>query len=85
MQHLDFSKTGAVALAVTPLPALGDAVRRYWNEAGRASARLGKEGAATTDLWLYNGTLPGPGIAAFRGETLEVEFTNRFDVPKTMH
>ena len=72
MRRRDFLKTGAAALAVTPLPALGDAVRRYRIEAGPASARLGEEGAASTDLWLYNGTSPGPGITALRGETLEV-------------
>ena len=85
MRRRDFLKTGAAALAVTPLPALGDAVRRYRIEAGPAKVRLGEEGAAKTDLWLYNGTSPGPGITALRGETLEVEFTNRLEVPTTMH
>ena len=85
MRRRDFLKTGAAALAVTPLPALGDAVRRYRIEAEPASVRLGDEGAAKTDLWLYNGTSPGPGITALRGETLEVEFTNRLEVPTTMH
>ena len=85
MRRRDFLKTGAAALAVTPLPALGDTVRRYRIEAEPASVRLGEEGAAKTDLWLYNGTSPGPGITALRGETLEVEFTNRLEVPTTMH
>ena len=85
MRRRDFLKTGAAALAVKPLPAFGDAVRRYRIEAGPANAKLGEEGAAATDLWLYNGTSPGPGITALRGETLEVEFTNRLDVPTTMH
>ena len=85
MRRRDFLKAGATALAVTPLPALGDAVRRYRIEAGPASARLGEEGAALTDLWLYKGTSPGPGITALRGKTLEVEFTNRLDVPTTIH
>ncbi|MEC7651911.1 MAG: multicopper oxidase family protein [Pseudomonadota bacterium] len=85
MRRRDFLKTSAAALAVTPLPALGDAVRRYRIEAGTASVRLGEEGAAKTDLWLYNGTSPGPSITALRGEMLEVEFTNRLEVPTTMH
>ena len=85
MRRRDFLKTGAAALAVTPLPALGDAVRRYRIEAGPAKVRLGEEGAAKTDLWLYNGTSPGPGITALRGETLEVELTNRLEVPTAMH
>ena len=85
MRRRDFLKAGAAALVVTPMPALGDTVRRYRIEAGPASARLGEQGAAATDLWLYNGTSPGPEITALRGETLEVEFTNRLDVPTTMH
>jgi len=52
MRRRDFLKTGAAALALTPLPALGDAVRRYRIEAGPATVRLGEEGAAKTDLWL---------------------------------
>ena len=52
MRRCDFLKTGAAAFAATPLPALGDAVRRYRIEAGPYSVRLGEEGAAKTDLWL---------------------------------
>ncbi len=85
MRRRDFLKTSAAALAVTPLPALGDAVRRYRIEAGTASVRLGEEGAPKTDLWLYNSTSPGPSITALRGEMLEVEFTNGLEVPTTMH
>ncbi len=85
MRRRDFLKTSAAALAVTPLPALGDAVRRYRIEAGTASVRLGEGGAPKTDLWLYNSTSPGPSITALRGEMLEVEFTNGLEVPTTMH
>ena len=85
MRRRDFLKTSAAALAVTPLPALGDAVRQYRIEAGTASVRLGEGGAPKTDLWLYNSTSPGPSITALRGEMLEVEFTNRLEVPTTMH
>ena len=85
MRRRDFLKAGAAALAVTPMPALGSELRRYRIEARPARARLGEEGAAETNLWLYNGTSPGPVISALRGETLEVSFTNSLDVPTTMH
>ena len=85
MRRRDFLKTGAAALAVTPLPALGDAVRRYRIKVGPAKVRPGEEGAAKTDLWLYHNTSPGPGITALSGETLEVELTNRLEVPTAMH
>ena len=60
-------------------------MRRYRIEAGPAKVKLREEGAAKTDLWLYNATSPGPVITALRAETLEVEFTNRLEVPTSMH
>ncbi len=58
MRRRDFVKTVVATMVVTPLPALGDAMRRRQIEARPASVRLGEEGAAATDLWLYNGTSP---------------------------
>ena len=64
MRRRDFLKTGAAALAVTPLPALGDAVRRYRIEAGPAKVRLGEEGAAKLIFGFI--TAPRPGLVLLR-------------------
>ena len=88
MRRRDFLKAGAAARALARRAGavgVGSGLRRYRIEARPARARLGEEGAAETNLWLYNGTSPGPVISALRGETLEVSFTNSLDVPTTMH
>jgi len=38
-----------------------------------------------SDLWLYNGTTPGPEIRATKGDTLRVRFTNELDEPTSIH
>jgi len=75
----------AAMLTVRPLAAQSTGVRRYAITAVAAAHRLGKEGAPSTDLWLYDGTSPGPMIRARRGDMLEVVFTNNLEVPTTMH
>lgn len=54
-------------------------------EAVKGQAELyGKEGKLS-DLWLYNGSLPGPELRLRKGETLSVRFTNRLDEPTSIH
>ncbi len=38
-----------------------------------------------TDLWLYNGSLPGPEIRIKEGMLLDVHFQNKLKVPTTIH
>lgn len=38
-----------------------------------------------TQLWLYNGQVPGPQIVAYEGDTVEVLFTNNLSQPTTLH
>ena len=73
----------AAMLTVRPLTAQSTGVRRYAITAAAAAHRLGKEGAPSTDLWLYDGTSPGPMIRARRGDT--GWSSNNLEVPTTMH
>ena len=38
-----------------------------------------------SDLWLYNGTTPGPEIRSTKGNTVRVRFTNELDQPTSVH
>ncbi|MEA3172208.1 MAG: hypothetical protein QOI97_5156 [Pseudomonas sp.] len=42
-------------------------------------------GQATTEFWAYNGTLPGPLIELFEGDTVEITFVNKLKQPSTIH
>jgi len=86
MRRRHFLAATGAALSVTALPMAARAgVRRYAVTAAPASQKLGGADRPATGLWLYDGVSPGPMIEAERGEDLEVVFTNRLDVPTTMH
>ena len=86
MRRRHFLAATGAALSVTALPMAARAgVRRYAVTAAPATQRLGGADRPATGLWLYDGVSPGPMIEAERGDELEVVFTNRLDVPTTMH
>ena len=91
MKRRSFIKAGMRAatmtamMSVLPLPSLASGVRRYAITAAPAAQHLGPADRPATNLWLYDGTSPGPMIEARRGEELEIEFLNNLDVPTTMH
>ncbi|MEC8805832.1 MAG: multicopper oxidase family protein [Pseudomonadota bacterium] len=86
MRRRQFLAATSAALSVTALPMAARAgVRRYAVTAAPASQKLGGADRPATGLWLYDGVSPGPMIEAERGDDLEVVFTNRLDVPTTMH
>lgn len=39
----------------------------------------------TSDLWAYNGSVPGPEIRATRGERIRVSFRNEHEEPTSIH
>ncbi len=45
---------------------------------------VGESGPAS-DLWGYNGAVPGPVLRMRRGETMTVRFRNELDVPSSVH
>jgi FtsP/CotA-like multicopper oxidase with cupredoxin domain len=60
-----------------------DAARRLELRAAR-SALVGA-GYPQTDVWTYNGAVPGPELRFRQGERLRVEVTNALDVETTVH
>ncbi|RXZ43388.1 multicopper oxidase family protein [Crenobacter cavernae] len=94
---IDHSTMGQAAPAVAlpegaPLPALVPLANRS-REAGRFSGELVAapvhkglaEHGKPTEVWAYNGSLPGPLIEAYEGDTVEIAFTNRLPQPTTVH
>ena len=43
------------------------------------------KGYPSTEVWAFNGTVPGPVIRRRRGERLEIEVTNQLPEPTTVH
>lgn len=54
-------------------------------KAMRAKANLLGPDAPATDVWSYNGTVPGPVVRARRGETVRVRLVNELDEATTIH
>ena len=42
-------------------------------------------GGKTTEIWAYNGQLPGPQIVVQEGDTVEIRFRNALPQPTTLH
>ena len=76
-----------LAVGATPLLSLaGVAGRREFSlAAGRASAPLVGGKWPDTDVWAYNGMVPGPEIRVRQGETVRVTARNGLDQPTTVH
>jgi len=50
-----------------------------------APARVSLAGGVATDVWAYNGQVPGPQLRVRLGETVRVRFTNRLPQATTIH
>lgn len=57
----------------------------YQLEAVKGKGRLYGPDGGLSDLWLYNGQLPGPELRVKRGERIKVLFKNNLDEPTTIH
>lgn len=53
--------------------------------AGPGQYKLYREDAAASDLWLYNGGLPGPEIRVRRGERVKVRLINALEEGSSIH
>lgn len=53
--------------------------------AGPGEVKLYSEDAAASDLWIYNGGLPGPEIRVRRGERVKVRLINALDEGTSIH
>jgi len=77
--------TGAALLASTVETARAAPARRFVLTAGRAKAQLVGPGFPETDVWAYNGSVPGPVLRARQGETVEILLRNQLPEPTTVH
>jgi FtsP/CotA-like multicopper oxidase with cupredoxin domain len=74
----------AAALALTPAVSLSQGkIERLRATAGRQS--LAGAAHPATDVWAYNGTVPGPELRFKQGERLRVEIQNSLAVGTTVH
>jgi FtsP/CotA-like multicopper oxidase with cupredoxin domain len=53
--------------------------------AQRAMAQIAPEGYPQTEVWSYDGRLPGPELRLAQGTRLQRRFVNRLDVPSSVH
>ena len=86
MKRRDF--LGAAALATTlPLARRTEAANPAAHKLKLAPARLSLVGAANpaTDVWGYNGKVPGPELRFKQGERLRIEVENALGVDTTVH
>jgi FtsP/CotA-like multicopper oxidase with cupredoxin domain len=83
-----FLKASMAGCAATLLPEFSlatttDGVLELTAQKGQA--RLYGQDGGLSDLWLYNGKLPGPEIRVKRGERVRVRFRNQLDEPTSVH
>ncbi|WP_417686291.1 multicopper oxidase family protein [Roseibium sp.] len=53
--------------------------------AGPSAHKLYRDEAAASNLWTYNGSLPGPAIRARRGERIKVRLINKLEEATSIH
>jgi FtsP/CotA-like multicopper oxidase with cupredoxin domain len=81
-----FLAASAAAGAVLPWrAALADGARSFTLRAAPGRARLVPEPWGETDIWCYNGTVPGPEIRIRQGERLRIAVTNDLAEETTVH
>jgi len=88
MNRRTFLKTAAAGCATVLAPTFSlarsdDGVFELTAEKGQVRL-YGKDGGLS-ELWLYNGRLPGPDIRVKRGERVKVRFLNKLDEPTSVH
>jgi FtsP/CotA-like multicopper oxidase with cupredoxin domain len=86
---------GGVAASLLPLPARAETPQGQAEpatpegmrvlEARPARQRIVPAPASETDVWGYNGEVPGPVLRAKPGEELAVRLVNKLDQPTSLH
>jgi len=89
MDRRTFLKTSGATAALFSAPQLANAAISPTHSMSLTAAvgkagLLGTDGPAT-DVWSYNGRVPGPVIRAKQGEHLNIEMTNQLDQNTTIH
>jgi FtsP/CotA-like multicopper oxidase with cupredoxin domain len=74
-----------VSLATLPLLARADEADGFRRlEARKAALRLMPEPAAETEVWGFDGQVPGPLLRCSKGEEIKLRLVNRLDQPLTL-
>ena len=78
---------GAVAtMATIPSLVLAKVSDGFFDlRAQKTPHKLADANSPASELWLYNGTTPGPEIRVSKNETVKVRFTNELDEPTSIH
>ncbi|HEX9837540.1 MAG TPA: multicopper oxidase domain-containing protein, partial [Alphaproteobacteria bacterium] len=76
---------GLVFSTALPAPASSSAIREYRLVAARGRAALVGRDHPDTEVWTYNGTVPGPEIRVRQGERLRVIVEKRLEEETTVH
>ena len=74
--------------ALQALPLLKNSSREKGHFTAKITASAEQRmlaGGKNTELWLYNGQIPGPLIELFEGDQVEIEFENKLDQATTIH
>lgn len=82
MNRRSFLMTSAVAVT---LPSFGLADRRQVLRAEPVSVQILPDGSPPTDLWGFNGSMPGPEIRVKQGQPVDVNFENKLTQPSSVH
>ena len=81
MNRRQFLATGA-ALALGPRMAFSEPIKL---RLARARQPLVGSGYPATDVWAYNGSVPGPELRFRQGDRLAISVENGLEVPTTVH
>jgi FtsP/CotA-like multicopper oxidase with cupredoxin domain len=73
------------SIALPPLARGQSNIRDYRLRAAPATVNLVGPDGPPTDVWSYNGAIPGPLIRARQGERVRVHFENALEQPTTVH
>ncbi|QEI08694.1 multicopper oxidase family protein [Pigmentiphaga aceris] len=57
----------------------------FQGELVAAPVRMSLIDGESTEVWAFNGSLPGPVIDVHEGDTVEIRFVNRLSQPSTLH
>ena len=82
-RFLGIAAAGAGVLAMRPGAGAGTAARRL--AAVRSRQLLAGNANPATDVWSYDGAVPGSELRYRQGERLRIEVENRLDVETTVH
>ena len=83
MNRRDFLRTAGIAAALGSLPANAESARRL--RAAPAKVSLVGESHPASDVWAYEGAVPGPELRFRQGDQLRIEVENGLTQETTVH